>query len=221
MNRVAIVIGATGMVGFQLVDQLIKDPRFSEVKIFVRRSTGIVHSKLREYLINFNQPLEWNHEVRGDVLFSSLGTTLKQAGSKQAQYKIDHTYQYQFALAAANNHVPFYVLISSYGANEKSLIFYSRVKGELENEIKKLPFRHIHILQPGMLEGDRKEKRLGEGIGLRILKFLNQLGLAKTQRPVHAKIVARAMINASFNEDSFIQTWPLLKVFELAENVYV
>lgn len=216
MNRIAIVIGATGMVGRALLDQLLADPRFSQIKIFVRRTTGITHPRLREFIINFNQPPEWKHEVQGDVLFSALGTTLKQAGSKQAQYKIDHDYQFQFARAASDNQVPGYILISSYGASDKSFLFYSRMKGELENDIKKLPFQRIHILQPGMLEGERKEKRPGEIIGIRVLKFLNGMGLAKSQKPVHATIVARAMINASFMEDVGIHTWALGKVFELA-----
>lgn len=216
MNRTAIVIGATGMVGRALLDQLLNNPHFSLVKVFVRRSTGLIHSRLREFIIDFNQPLNWKHEVQGDVLFSALGTTLKQAGSKEAQYKIDHTYQYQFALAASNNQVPVYVLVSSYGADPGSLIFYSRMKGELENDIKKLPFQHIHILQPGMLEGERKEKRTAEITGIRVLKFLNRLGIAKSQKPVHANIVARAMINASFKEEQKIQTWALGKVFQLA-----
>lgn len=212
----AIVIGATGMVGSALLDQLLHDERFSVVKIFVRRSTGILHPKLLEHLINFDNPLEWKHDVQGDVLFSALGTTLKNAGSKTNQFKIDHSYQFQFARAAAENLVPVYVLVSSYGANEKSAIFYSRMKGELERDISELSFAHIHILQPGMLEGDRKEIRVAERLGIKILKFLNKLGLLKSQKPVHAGIVARGMINAFFIRETKLQTWPLTRVFELA-----
>jgi uncharacterized protein YbjT (DUF2867 family) len=216
MKKTAIVIGATGMVGKSLVDQLLADPQFELVKVFVRRSTGISHAKLKEFIINFDQPLEWKHEVQGDVLFSTLGTTLRQAGSKSSQYKIDHTYQYQFALAASENKVPVYVLVSSYGASEKSMVFYSQMKGKLETDISKLSFQHIHILQPGMLEGSRDKKRMAEGMGISLLHFLNRFGILKSQKPVPAKIVARAMINASGKLNQRVSKWPLLKVFELA-----
>ena len=133
------------------------------------------------------------------MLFSTLGTTLRTAGSKEAQFKIDHGYQYEFARAAAQNKVPVYILVSSYGASESSWVFYSRMKGKLENDIMKLSFSTIHILQPGILDGNRQEKRSAESFTIRTIKFLNRLGLLKSQRPVPAGIVARAMINASFN----------------------
>jgi uncharacterized protein YbjT (DUF2867 family) len=219
MGRTAIVIGATGLVGSHLLDQLLADDRFSEVKIFGRRKSGHQHPKLKEFIIDFNAPLEWNHLVQGDVLFSALGTTLKTAGSKKAQYLIDHNYQYHFALAASKNHVPVYVLVSAAMANENSRIFYSRMKGELERDVKKLPFNSIHILQPGILDGERKEKRIGENLGMTIIKFLNSIGIAKKQKPVHAGIVAKAMINLSFKDDIPLGSYSLLEVFEQAGEV--
>jgi aspartate-semialdehyde dehydrogenase len=92
MKKTALVIGATGLVGNELVHQLLADDRFGAVLVFVRRSMGISHSKLQEFIINFDEPQNWSHLVKGDVLFSALGTTLKKAGSKEAQYKIDHDY---------------------------------------------------------------------------------------------------------------------------------
>src|SRR6476619_3817620 len=100
MNDItALVIGATGLVGNELVQQLLADDRFGSVVVFVRRTTGIQHSKLKELIINFDEPQNWNNLVKGDVLFSALGTTIKKAGSKEAQYKIDHNYQFEFARA--------------------------------------------------------------------------------------------------------------------------
>ena len=217
MKKTALVIGATGLVGNELVHQLLADDRFGAVLVFVRRSMGISHSKLQEFIINFDEPQSWSHLVKGDVLFSALGTTLKKAGSKEAQYKIDHDYQYNFAQAAAQNHVPVYVLVSSAMASTSSRIFYTRMKGELERDIQLLPFQAIHILQPGMLQGNRKENRPGEKIGLSIIRLLNKIGIALKQKPVPASIVAKAMINVSFKNDKRISVYALTQVFTAAE----
>lgn len=213
-KRIAIVIGATGLVGSHLVQMLLQDERFSLVKIFVRRSAGIQHTKIGEHIINFDKPELWRHLITGDVLFSALGTTLKQAGGKEAQYKIDHTYQYRFAEAAAENNVPVYVLVSSAMASVHSKLFYTRMKGELERDIQRLPFQYVHIMQPGMLVGDRKEKRVGEKLGTAVIRFLNKLGIAKKQKPIHVSVVAKAMINLSFKKANGV--YSLLKVFDEA-----
>jgi len=213
-QRIAIVIGATGLVGTQLVQLLLKDDRFSIIKIFARRSIGINHQKLQEHVIDFDHPEQWKHLVTGDVLFSCLGTTLKTAGSKEAQYKVDHNYQFSVAKPAADNGVPVYVLVSAAMANEHSKIFYTRMKGELERDVKQLPFEYIHIIQPGMLTGDRKENRPFEKIATPFIQFLNKLGIAKKQKPIHASIVAQAMINVSFKKESKVNTYSLLEVFE-------
>lgn len=215
-GRTALIIGATGLVGSHLLQLLLKDDRFSAIKVFSRRSTGLQHPKLQEHIINFDRQEEWKHWLTGDVAFSALGTTIKKAGSKEAQYKIDHTYQYNFAQAAAQNGVPVYVLISSAMANEHSRIFYTRMKGELERDSKALPFQNIHIIQPGILTGERKENRAGERIGIKVLRLLNSLGIAKKQKPVHASIVAQAMINVSFENNRKINVYSLLDVFNAA-----
>jgi uncharacterized protein YbjT (DUF2867 family) len=216
-GKTAIVIGATGLVGSQLVQLLLNDNRFSSIKILARRTSNIQRPKLEEHIINFDHPEQWKDLVTGDVLFSALGATLKTAGSKEAQYKIDHTYQFNVAKAAAENGVPVYVLVSAAMASEHSKLFYSRMKGELERDIKQLPFQYIHILQPGMLAGDRKENRPMEKIGIPLLRFLNRLGIARKQKPVDASIVAQAMINVSFKLQKRIDRYALLDVFEQAK----
>ena len=124
--KTALVIGATGMVGTQLVQLLLKENRFQKVIVFTRRTLQIVNPRLEEHLVDFEKPESWQQLVKGDVFFSTLGTTLKQAGGKDGQYKVDYTYQYRFAQAAAMNKVPVYVLVSSASANPDSKIFYTR-----------------------------------------------------------------------------------------------
>jgi len=215
--KTALVIGATGLVGSALTNLLLADARFEHVHVFVRRAAGKKHPKLREHFVDFNKIDAWKPLLQGDVLFSTMGTTLKKAGSKEAQYKIDYTYQYNVAKAAAENGVPHYVLVSSAGAAPQSRIFYSRMKGELEEAVKTFSFSHIHILQPGILQGNREEARLGERIGIGLLSVAQVIPGLKKYRPVPAATVAQAMINAAFIETKKVETWTLENVFTLAE----
>lgn len=213
--KTALVLGATGLVGSELVQLLLQDTRFSKVIPFVRRSTGLQHQKLQEHIINFDAVESWQHLVSGDVLFSAFGTTIKKAGSQQAQYKIDFTYQYNFAKAAAANGVSTYVLVSSSGADPSSRIFYSRMKGELDAAVKKLPFSFIRIIQPGLLTGDRKEHRLGEKAAAPVLSLLQYIPGLRKYRPIPARTVAKAMIAAAFEGDKKVKVHSLDAVFRL------
>lgn len=210
------MIGATGLVGSALTGLLLEDARFDRMHVFVRRSTGRQHPKLEEHIVNFDALPEWQHLLTGDVLFSSLGTTLKQANSKEAQYKVDFTYQFDVAEAAAVNGVPDYVLVSSAGASPHSRIFYSRMKGELEEAVKTFSFAHIHILQPGILQGERDEFRLGERIGVGMLSMTRYIPGLQKYKPIPAETVAQAMINAAFRDQEKVEVWTLEKVFDLA-----
>ena len=217
MMRTAIVIGATGLVGRHLTEQLLRDRRFELVKIFVRRSTGINNSKLQEHVVDFVNPDGWKKLVTGDVLYSAMGTTLRQAGSKEAQYKTDYTYQYQVAKVAAANGVPEYVLVSAAGSSPDSSVFYSRIKGELERDVQKLPFETIHIIRPGMLAGEREKVRTGEQLGVGVLNIISLIPGLKKLRPIQGGEVARAMLNATFRHVVGIHSYTMGDVAKLAE----
>lgn len=217
MGQTAIVIGATGLVGTALIKTLIEEDNFSEIKLLHRRETGFTNAKIKEYIINFGKPDSYNSYLGGDVLFSTLGSTLKKSGSKEAQYKIDYHYQFNIAKAALDSGVKKYVLVSSVGADPNSKNFYSRMKGELEESVKKLKFQQIIIMQPSILDGLRKEFRLLERIGITITRFMSWIPGIRKYRPIHANIVSKAMINSLKNSDEGIFTYKLEEIFDLAE----
>ncbi|MDQ0064627.1 NAD(P)H-binding protein [Chryseobacterium lathyri] len=212
----ALVIGATGATGKDLVKQLLNDKEFEEVDIFVRKPVDIQNDKLKVHVVNFEKPEEWKDKVKGDIAFSCLGTTLKDAGSKEAQRKVDFDYQYEFAKAAKENDVEDYILVSAYGANPTSKIFYSKMKGELEEAVKQLHFNKITIFKPGMLERKDSE-RTGEVLGSRIIKFANKLGLLESQKPLPTDVLAKAMINSSKIKSNGYSSIKLGNIFCFAE----
>ncbi len=215
----AVIIGATGLVGSHLLEEILEDERFAGVVVLTRRSTGVSHPKLTEHLIDFDDAGSWTDLIKGDILYLCLGTTRAKAGGKQSQYKVDHTYQYRLAEAAAANNIPDLVLVSSAGANAGSRLFYLRIKGELEEDLRPLDFVKRVFIRPGSLTGPRKEKRVMEHIGIAGLRMLNYLGIMRKMRPIHAQTVAHAMINASFNAPEGTHVYELEEVFALAEEV--
>ena len=194
----AVVIGATGLVGSELLRQLLVHERFTSIVVLGRRPTGIAHGKLREHVVDFDAPASFADLVVADVLFSALGTTMRAAGSAAAQYRVDHTYQLQVAQAARRRGVRTCVLVSSGGASPRSRIFYSRMKGELDRDVEGLRFERTRILRPGLLDGERRERRTAEQWALRVLRPLAPV-LPYGLRPVRVEIVARAAIAAALD----------------------
>lgn len=194
----AIIIGATGAVGRDLLEQLLASDKYERVDAFVRRPLNVQHDKLCVHVIDFEKPETWRKDVVGDVLFSCLGTTLKQAGGQQPQWRVDHDYQLEFARAAAENGVGEYALVSSMGAKASSLNFYMRMKGTLEDEVKTLSFRHITIVQPPSLIRKNSD-RWAETASVRILQALNKIGLLRSVAPMLTEEVAACMLRHSGN----------------------
>ena len=190
----AIVLGATGATGRALLQQLLEHPAFGSVTIFVRKAPALTHEKLKVHVIDFSKLQTYKNLIDGDVLFSALGTTRKDAGSKAKQYEVDYTYQYEFAKMALNNEVDHYALVSSYGADETSLFFYLKIKGALEEAIKKLSFQSICIYQPPSLIRQPDLLRPAEKRAIWMMKKLSRIWFLRSQQPLSVATLAEKMI---------------------------
>jgi uncharacterized protein YbjT (DUF2867 family) len=213
----AIVIGATGLTGESLVKQLIMCSAFEKVITIQRKKTELFSSKLTQVLVDFDKLSELKTDA--DVAFSCLGTTIDKAGSQENFAKIDLTYNLEFAKACSQSGVKHLVLMSSLGANSQSGIFYSKIKGQLEDEVKKLPFASVTILQPALLEGNRQESRKGELFARKMMKVFNPLFIGKLRKYRSIKIedVAKVMVIKSIAMRPGIELVTNDKIQEIAE----
>jgi uncharacterized protein YbjT (DUF2867 family) len=198
----AIVIGATGLVGSHILKELLDDNFFSEVRIFVRKPTGMVNPKLKEITGPMRDIDSLRSEIQGDVLFNAMGTTIKKAGSQSEQQRIDRDLPINFARLAAENGVRMMLNVSSVGASMKGG-FYLRTKAEMENGTSAFfPGRIFHF-RPSFLTGDRKEFRFAEKIAFGVMKIIDPLliGSQKKYRSMPADKLAKAMVRISKNPE--------------------
>ncbi|GIP40018.1 oxidoreductase [Paenibacillus sp. J31TS4] len=217
-SRQALLLGASGLVGRQLLEQLLHDPAYTAVVILVRRPLGLSHPKLTERIVSFDRLSEATDAFRTDTVFCCLGTTIKQAGSQEAFDRVDRLYPLeagQLALAAG---VRRFVIVTAMGADTRSRFFYSRVKGRLEEELGALGFPSLHLIRPSLLLGQREEFRTGERAAAavsRALPFVWKGPLAK-YRPVPANVVGAAMRAAALLEAEGVQVHESDALFRLA-----
>jgi uncharacterized protein YbjT (DUF2867 family) len=196
-KKTALVFGASGLVGGFVLRQLLAHPAYRRVISFGRRELDIDGEGLEQHIINFDNADAYEHLMQGQDVFSCLGTTMAKAGSKEAFYKVDFTYAYETAKAAAAAGANQLLLVSSVGADPDSLFFYSRVKGELEAAMRALPYWGVHIFEPSLLLGPRQEQRLGEQLAVRLTRSIAPFirgSVVGKYRPVEAEDVARSMI---------------------------
>jgi uncharacterized protein YbjT (DUF2867 family) len=192
----AIIFGSTGLIGNLVLHQLFADDRYGEIKIFVRKSTGIKHAKLDEFVIDFDKLENYRDKIKCDDFFCCLGTTIKVAGSQENFRRVDFEWVRWCAVAASENKVKNFLVVSSLGADADSLNFYYRVKGEMEKAVSALKFEKCVIFRPSMLLGKRNEFRLTELAGKIVMVGLSFLIPAK-YKAIKAEVVARAMIKAA------------------------
>ena len=201
----ATLIGASGLIGSYLLEELLTDPAFDTVRILIRRPMNISHPKLEKKLVDFydNDSLLVAFS-NSDVVFCTVGTTQKKVkGDKDAYRKVDFDIPVKAARFCKMTGCEKFILVSSVGANSKSKNFYLKLKGEVENAVKEVGLKTVHIMQPSILLGERKESRLGEKIGKSVMTFFSFLIPAK-YKPIHARDVSIAMLAVSKkNEEGY------------------
>ena len=214
-NKVAVVIGATGLVGHHLVEQLTAENHIEKVITLTRRPITYNNGKVVNYVVDFNNLTQHADLLKADVLFSCLGTTKKAAGSIGEQRKVDFDYQLQIAKLAASMAVNHYVLVSSSGANAHSNSAYLKMKGELEDAVKTLTFKRISIIQPSLLLGKRdNDFRISEKLGSVLLPILCMLPGLKKFKPIAGQQVAKKMSNISKQSGDGVEYFKLDELFE-------
>lgn len=203
----AVIAGASGLVGSELLTLLLGNPEYEQVIAVVRNSLPLKHPKFTQLIIDFDDLSAYQVDVPVDEVFCCLGTTIKKAGSQAAFQKVDHDYVVNLGRFCETNAVNKFLVVSAMGASSSSGIFYNRVKGEMENAVFQMNIPVKIILRPSLLLGRRSEFRFGELMAQLVMSGLGFLfiGGLKKYKGVKAKTVARAMIAlASSNHDKFL-----------------
>lgn len=213
MNKRAIVIGATGLVGRALVDQLAEAEHIAEVITLTRRPAGHSCAKVKNHVVDFDYLDNCAELFSAELLFSCLGTTRKQAGSLAAQRRVDLDYQYKAAQLAVENGVGHYLLVSSSGADASSTNPYLKMKGELEDKVKAMVFERVSIFQPSLLLGPRVDFRLGEKLASWVLPGLCRFPPLRRFRPITGQQVAEKMTYVSQQSGQALEWFRLDEVF--------
>lgn len=195
MSKTALILGATGLVGTELVQLLCHHQDYDKVICLSRRALAWQHPKLTQYIVDFTAPETWQHLVQGDVVYCALGTTIKQAGSKQAQKDIDLTLPLAIAQVARKNDITAFALVSSTGADADSSSFYLSLKGQLEQGLMALEFTQLTIVQPSILTGQRAEFRFGERVAHCLLTLFHWMPGVREYQPISGHQVAKALIH--------------------------
>ena len=200
--KTSLLFGSSGLVGGHLLNQLIKDTNYSKIKLFVRTDPEISNPKVEVIKTDFTNLQNHKEDIIGDDCFVCIGTTKKSSPDKDDYRKVELDIPKEIAKIAKSNLVNSFIFVSALYANPKSSGDYVRFKGLVEEELKRLNFQKLVLMRPSFLMGDRKEKRVGEKIGIFVFKLLSPLllGPLKKMRPIHAETVARAMMTVAQND---------------------
>lgn len=216
-QKTATLVGATGLIGGQILQQLLEDPDFAIIKVLVRRPIDLTHPKVQLILLDFADEAAYQAAIAGsDVVFCSVGTTLKQVNSDMVAYrKIDYDIPVNAARFCAATACPKFLLVSSIGADSQSRNFYLKLKGEVEEKVGSLGLPTVSIFRPSMLLGQRAEFRLGERIGQTLMGVLGFL-IPAQYKAIDVKTVAKVMIAAAKKDTVGVQFYTYAEMMSLA-----
>ena len=217
--KTALVFGSTGLVGGHLLDQLIKNENYNKIKLFVRSEIIINDLKVEIVKTDFNNMEKHKEEMTGDHCYFCIGTTKQNSPDEDEYRRVELDLPKQIAQITKSNSVNSFVFVSSGYADPNSSGDYLKFKGLVEEELKKLSFNKLGIMRPSFLIGDRKEKRLGEKLGIFVFKLLSPLflGPLKKMKPIQSEKVAKAMIKIS-NGDFRQQVFESNQIVEISNN---
>ena len=215
--KTALVFGSSGLVGGHLLNQLIENDNYNKIKIFVRSEPKNHNPKVEIIKTDFNNLENHKEDIKGDDCFFCIGTTKQNSPDKNEYRRVELDIPKKIAQIAKSNSVNSFVFVSSGYADPKSSGDYLKFKGEVEEELKRLNFPKLGIMRPSFLLGDRKEKRVGEKIGIFVFKLLSPLffGPLKKMRPIHSETVAKAMIKIA-NENLRKTTFESDEIVEIS-----
>jgi len=204
MKKTAIVLGATGLTGGLLLQKLIEDERYEKIKLFSRSNIDDLPSKVSQFTGNLLELENFNKDFTADEVFCCIGTTAKKTPDKKVYKAIDYGIPVAAAKLSKKNGIKTFLVVSALGANANSSIFYNKTKGEMERDVLVENIKNTYILQPSIIEGDRKEQRLGEKIGLALFKVFQPLffGKLKKYKITKAEHIAQALINLANSNSS-------------------
>lgn len=219
MGRRALILGATGLIGGHLLNHLLHSNAYDYVAIITRRDFPFEHPKLQKFTFELSELEKFKEVFKVHDVFCCLGTTIKKAGSESAFKQVDFEYPLAAGKIAIEAGAEQFLTVSAMGANSESRIFYNRVKGDMEEEIKKLPFTGVHIFRPSLLLGKREEFRLGERAAEWFAKPFSGFfkGSLKKYAPIPAETVACSMVVSALKRESGIHIYESDKIKEQTE----
>lgn len=220
MAKTALIIGATGLVGEQCLNELLNSVAYEKVIALSRKPIKNTKRKLQNIITDFNDLTTIKEQLKADDVFCAMGTTIATAGSQEAFKRVDLDIPLQIAEIARANGAKKFILVSSIGADAKSSVFYSRMKGELEEALKKLRYDWLFIFRPSILLGDRKEKRTGEQIGRFVAEKFSFLfaGPLRKYKGTPVYLLGKQMVKAAQHQQpSSIEKLPVVRIIENEE----
>lgn len=197
--KTAIVLGATGLTGSFVLEKLLKDKRYSVVKVFTRRSLEISHEKIEEHILDLFELESIADVFHADEVYCCIGTTKAKTPNLDVYRKVDYGIPFTAAKLSKQNNISTFLVVSAMGANAESRIFYNRIKGEMERDVSQVGLPETFFFQPSLISGQRKEKRTFEFLGKQLMKVANHLlvGPLKKYQSIHPATIAEAMIKVA------------------------